>query len=179
MSHLIKGVSRYLADERAAAAAEMAIFAIVLAPIFLSLVDMGAYTYQRMQVQNAAQAGVQAAWATCDKVPANATNCPYLSTAVTAAVQGTSLSDTVTWGNAAAFSTSPIPATDAGYFCPDGTDNALTASSSGATCTSTGDSAGYYVKIDVTYNFSPVFPGVSIASLFSTPITQTTWTRLK
>jgi Flp pilus assembly protein TadG len=163
---------RYLHDEHGAAAAETAIFVLVLAPIALNLVDLGVYVYKRMQVENAAQAGAQAAWATCTKPPASATNCPYIASAVTAAVQGTSLGTAVTWSNSPA-------STDAGYYCPDGTNNAFVTSSSGATCTNTGASAGYYVKITVSYPFAPVFSGFSVASLLPTPITRTTWMRLE
>jgi Flp pilus assembly protein TadG len=165
-------LSHYLREERGAAAAELGIFVLVLTPIVLNLVDIGVYVYKRMQVENAAQAGAQAAWATCDKAPANSTNCPYLSGAVSGGVQGTSLGAGVTWTNSASY------LSDAGYYCPDGTNNALVASSAGATCTSTGASAGYYVKIIASYAFSPLFTNASVASLLPSPITYTTWTRL-
>jgi Flp pilus assembly protein TadG len=163
---------RYLRDDHGAAAVETAIFVLVLAPIVLNLADLGIYVYRRMQVENAAQAGAQAAWATCTKPPATATNCPYIATAVLAAVQGTSLGTTVSWSNSPA-------STNANYYCPDGPDNSLISVASGTTCTTTDAKAGYYVRIDVSYNFQPVFTGFSVASLLPTPITRSTWMRLE
>jgi Flp pilus assembly protein TadG len=163
---------RYLHDDHGAAAAETAIFVLVLAPIVLNLAELGIYVYKRMQVENAAQAGAQAAWATCAKPPASATNCPYIASAVLAAVQGTSLGTDVTWSNSPA-------STAAGYYCPDGASNSFISVASGTTCTNTGSGAGYYVRINVSYNFQPLFTGFTVASLLPTPITRSTWMRLE
>ena len=75
------------ADTSGAAASEFALLAISLVLGLLNAVDMGRYEYQRLQVENAAQAGAQAAWHTCNDpssmLPATgprtagAADCPY------------------------------------------------------------------------------------------------------
>ncbi len=52
-------------DRRGVAAVEFGIIASMLSIIFLNSVDLSVYMYQRMQVQNAAQMGAQAAWKAC------------------------------------------------------------------------------------------------------------------
>ena len=53
-----------------------------------------------------------------------------------------------------------------------------------ATCTGVSHAAnttaapGDYVEISVTYTFTPMFGNMSMASLLTTPITKSTWTRL-
>jgi Flp pilus assembly pilin Flp len=164
-------VRRWLADENGAAAAELGLFVLIIAPIILNLVDMGSYAYQRMQVENAAQAGAQAAWANCTAPPVS--SCTNLSPAVSAAVQSTSLGSNVSWSNSGTYTS------DAGYYCPDGTNNAFVAATAVTTCTNTTALAGYYAKISVSFTFQPVFSAPTIVSLFPNPITQTTWTRIK
>jgi Flp pilus assembly protein TadG len=167
-------LAHYLRDENGGPAAEMGLFILLLAPIIFNLMDVGVYIYKRMQVQNAAQAGAQAVWAVCTKAPVTATPCSTnVATAVTGGIQSTSLGSGVTWSNSGSF------ATDAAYKCPDGTDNAFTNASSGTSCTSTGAGAGYYAKISVSYAYTPLFAGATVASLLPTPITATTWMRIE
>jgi Flp pilus assembly protein TadG len=166
---------RYWHDEQGGAAAELGIFLLILVPIFLNLFDIGMYLYERTQVENAAQAGAQAAWATCNKPPATAANCPYLANSVASAVAGSRLGTRVSWDNSAGFPS----ASDAGYFCPDGANNALTAATEGQTCISTDDDAGYYAKIRVRHDFDPIFDGATVATLFTTPMMRETWIRIE
>jgi hypothetical protein len=64
----------------------------------LNAVDLGYYMYQRMEVENAAEVGAQAAWkARYDQstmLPATQ-NCAGLNAAVPAAIQGTTLGNKV------------------------------------------------------------------------------------
>src|SRR6202165_2182398 len=85
------------ADRRGVAAVEFGLFAIFLSLALANVADVSIYIYQRMQAENATQAGVQAAWKTCDTshLPAT-TNCPGLATAVQNAVKSTSLGTLVT-----------------------------------------------------------------------------------
>ena len=80
-----------------AAGIEFALVAGTLCLIMLNAFDVANYIYKRMQVENAAQMGAQAAWKTCDPTMLPATKlCAGLNTAVTAAVQSTSLGQGVT-----------------------------------------------------------------------------------
>src|SRR5260221_2608894 len=85
-------------EERGTAAIEFAVIAGFLSIAMLNLADVATYAYQQMQVANAAQMGAQAAWKTCDqsKLPAT-TNCPALTSAVSAAIRGTSLADSISF----------------------------------------------------------------------------------
>src|SRR5689334_11588228 len=112
---------RYLRQEDGGPAAETGLFILILAPILLNVMDVGVYIYKRMQVQNAAQAGAQAAWAVCTTASVTATPCSTnIVTAVRGGIQSTSLGTGVTWTNSGSY------ITDAGYRCPDGTNGAFT-----------------------------------------------------
>ena len=52
-------------DERGVAAVEFSIAAMIMIVGILNAADVGLYEYRRMQVENAAQVGAQAAWKTC------------------------------------------------------------------------------------------------------------------
>lgn len=175
-------------EQRAAATVELALILGLLTIPLLNTVDLGFYAYQRMQVENAAQTGAQAAWSACNTTslqgPA-ATNCTGLSSAVSNAIRATSLGSSVTLASG-----SPAE----GYYCTTTTGAILQVAASpstaankcstytapgGATWVSSGaDIAGDYVSVSVTYSFSSLFPGVSVAALLPSPITKTVVTRL-
>ena len=99
------GLRRLLAlrrDEKGLAAIEFAFIASILSLTILNVADFADYYFSRMQVNEAAEMGVQAAWTTCtpgppSQLPATVgSNCPNLSTAVTNSVQSTSLGAHVT-----------------------------------------------------------------------------------
>jgi Flp pilus assembly protein TadG len=169
--------------ESGAAAVEFAMFALVLAPLILNLGDLGYYAYTRMEVENAAQAGAQAAWANCPPpssptAAASSTNCPQLSNAVTSAVQSTGLGSNVTWSNSSTVWSGGAPNGVATY-CPVSTTNQLVQQNSTCSATnSTGAAPGTYVMIQTSYTFTPLFKGATIASLFPSTITATTYQRL-
>jgi Flp pilus assembly protein TadG len=169
---------RYSGDETGAAAVEMALFLVILAPLLLNVIDVGFYLYKRTEVENAAQVAAQAAWSQCDTPPTAAQTlsgvCPGLTSVVTAAVKTTTLSDAVTWANVGSIDT------DSGYRCPDGTNSVFTnATNSPSTCTSTTAKSGYYVKVSVSYPYRPMFQGATLAALFPSTITATSWMRIK
>ena len=175
-------------EQSAAATVELALILGLLTIPLLNSVDLGFYAYRRMQVENAAQTGAQAAWSACNTTalqgPA-ATNCTSLSSAVGKAIQATSLGASV-----ALAASSPSE----GYYCTTtaGAIVQVAASPSvapakcstytpptGDTWVSTGkDTAGDYISVSVTYSFSSLFPGVSIAALLPSPITKTVTTRI-
>lgn len=171
---------RYARNNRGAAAAEFALILGLLVIPVLNAVDLAVYAWNRMQVDNAAQVAVQAAWATCDssaKLPATPNayaNCPGMPLAVTTAVQSTPLGASVT-----------VTSTTEGYYCIN-TASALVAvgtfpNTKPTDCSSVGsanDKPGDYVVITASYAFTPVFPSVSIVSFLTTPIVRTAWMRL-
>lgn len=174
-------IRQFARETSGAAAAEFAMFVLILAPLLLNLGDIGYYAYVRMQVENAAQAGAQAAWANCVNKPATSASCPNLSTAVTSAVTSTSLGSAVSWTNSSTMFTGSAPQ-GVDTYCPSsaGSTNAIVYSNA-ASCsstTSTGAPPGTYARIDVSYPYQPLFKGATIASLFPATITATTYQRL-
>ena len=164
------------ADRRGVAAVEFGLFAIFLLLALANVADVSIYIYQRMQAENATQAGVQAAWKACDvsHLPAT-TNCPGLTTAVQNAVKSTSLGTSV-----ALVSGSPSE----GYYCVNAS-NALqyvsNVSSKPANCTAAGMPSlqpGDYIQVQTTFSYVSLFPGLSVASTFATPINRTAMMRL-
>jgi Flp pilus assembly protein TadG len=173
---MIKHFAALRGDRRGVAAIEFAFFAGLISIGMLNVTDIAVYVYQRMQVEYATQAGAQAAWHTCDinHLPAT-TNCSGLNTAVQNAVQSTSLGTRVTLQSG-----SPAE----GYYCLN-SSNALQyvsdASSKPSDCSAVG-SAGLqpadYIKISTTFAYAPLFPGITVAGAFTTPITKTALMRL-
>jgi Flp pilus assembly protein TadG len=166
-------------DRRGASALEFALFAGILCFGLLNTADISIYIYKRMQVENATEMAVQAAWKACDpskgQVPAT-TSCPGLTTAITGAVQSTTL------GNQVSFQAgSPSE----GYYCLNSSGalqnvGAVT-SSPPADCSVTGlpsQPPADYIQITTTFSYAPLFPGVTVASAFTTPIVRTGTMRL-
>jgi Flp pilus assembly protein TadG len=164
------------ADQRGVAAIEFGLFAIFLSLALVNVADVSIYIYQRMQAENATQVGAQAAWKACDlpQLPATV-NCPGLTTAVQNAVKSTSLSTSVSL-----ISGSPSE----GYYCVN-SSNALqyvsNVSSKPADCTAAGMPSlqpGDYIKVQTTFPYAPLFPGLSVTGTFATPINRTAMMRL-
>jgi len=172
---------RYRSEQKGAAAVEFALVLTLLTVPILNVVDMAVYSWAKMQVDNAAQAAAQAAWATCDttaKIPATPSsyaNCPLMPGAVALAAQSTSLGTGVT-----------VTSTTENYYCLNtGTNVLVTVGTFPGTkpsnCSSVGsnsDKPGDWVLITTSYTYTPVFSAVSLASLLTTPITRTAWMRL-
>jgi Flp pilus assembly protein TadG len=165
-------------DVRGTAAIEFAGAATLLVVGLLNAVDLGYYMYQRMEVENAAEIGAQAAWKACydqsTMLPATQ-NCPGLNAAVTTAIQGTTLGSKVALA-------AGYPAE--GYYCVNGS-NALqavgTLNNKPADCSAAGNanaSPGDYIQVGVTYPFAPLF-GITVMSVWGiSSITMTSWMRL-
>lgn len=168
-------VRRLLKNCEGAAAAEMALILPGIAFIALNVVDLSIYVYEKMQLDLAAQEAVGAARVLCDtsaKLPAT-TNCgsTLLDTMSTAA-QSTSLGSAVT-----------ITGTSEVYYCADATGEFVAATDPDATCSELvpGNTSipGDYISATASYTYSPLFPGASVASALTTPMTRTAWLRLK
>jgi Flp pilus assembly protein TadG len=172
----------FAANDRANIAIEFALVAPILVFLLMNILDFSRLIWARMEVDNAARMGAQAAFKSCSSgtLPAT-TNCSGLSTTVTTAVQSTSLGTAVTVlpSGSPGFPTgnysSGNPPED--YYCVSGTSLTWVAkySSSPGTC-SGGGTPGDYIEIDVSYSYSPVFSGLTLAS--SRTLTGTAITRL-
>jgi Flp pilus assembly protein TadG len=163
-------------NQRGVAAIEFAMFGLFLSVGMLNVADIGIYLYERMEVENATEMGAQAAWKTCplSQLPATV-NCSGLNAAVTTAVQSTSLGTQVSLQSG-----SPSE----GYYCVN-SSNALeymsSVSSRPADCTAAGEPSlqpGDYIVIQTTFSYAPLFPSITVASKFTTPITRTAMMRL-
>jgi Flp pilus assembly protein TadG len=176
-SKVITKVAALRLDRRGTSAIEFSFFAGLLSLGMLNMTDVSIYLYQRMELENAAQMGAQAAWKTCNpinnQVPAT-TNCAGLTTAITNAVQSTSLGTSVQSGSPAE-----------GYYCVN-SSGALqyvsNVSSKPADCTAAGMPSlqpGDYIQITTNFAYAPLFPGITVAGNFATPITKTSMIRLQ
>lgn len=172
----IESLAKLRADRRGVAAIEFAIFAGLLSFAILNVIDISIYIYQRMEVENATEMGAQAAWKNCDlpSLPASI-NCSALTNAVQNAVHSTSLGTRISL-----VSGSPAE----GYYCVN-SSNALEyvsgVTSKPADCSAVGMSSlqpADYIRIDTTFTYAPLFPGISVAETFATPITKSAWMRL-
>jgi Flp pilus assembly protein TadG len=170
------------ADARGVAGIEFAIMGPLLALGLVNAVDVGYYAYRRMEVENAAQVGAQAAWKNCNNLtttmlPATQ-NCPALNAAITTAIQSTSLGTAVSLA-------SGYPAED--YRCVNAS-NVLqsvgsVSSPKPANCSAAGNPTGTpgdYLQVGVTCPYQSLFPGlISVMSVSGvTSITKTTWMRM-
>ena len=163
----------YWKAERGAAAAEFALVLTLLTVPLVNAFDIGVYVYDRMEMDNAAQVAVQAAWAKCAPggyIPATVGGyCVDLSTAMTNAIKSTPLGTGVT-----------ITSTTEDYCCPGSGALSCQGSVSNTTPTncSNGQAPGDYIFITASYTYSPIYSGISIASVLTTPIVRTAWMRL-
>jgi len=176
--HPTSVIRRLRSDTRGIAAVEFALGSLVLIIGVLNAVDVGYYAFQRMEVETAAQAGAQAAWATCfdtsAMLPATQ-NCAGLNNAITTAIQGTSLGGDVKLATG-------FPSE--GYYCAatGGLQSVGSLANKPADCTAAGSpglAPGDYVQVGVTFPYAPLFPGFSVmGALGITTITTTSWMRL-
>lgn len=183
---LQSAIRRLRDDTSGTAALEFALVGMFLVVGLLNAIDVGYYTYQRMTVENAAQAGAQAAWKNCNDpssmLPATQ-NCTTangaaqsLNDAITAAIQSSSLGTAVSLE-------SGYPAE--GYYCVNSSGSMQAVgslSNKPSDCSAAGVSGvspGDYVQVGVTYSYSPLFPGISVMGASGiSAITMTAWMRL-
>lgn len=180
LSLLISEIRRFRVDRRGAAAVEFALVIALLIVPLLNVVDAAFYVYDRMALDNAAQAGAVAALAACGNsasLPAtNTGKCPELVPAVQAAAQSTWLGTAV-----------GTPTITEYFYCAQTGSTTLVPvgnvanNTKPATCAGSGGSAndvpGDYVQVSLSYSFTAIFPGLSIVSGMS-PITRSAYMRL-
>jgi Flp pilus assembly protein TadG len=176
---LLSALQSFRQDRRGVAAVEFSIAATLIIVGILNAVDLGLYEYRRMQVENAAQVGAQAAWKACydtsAMLPAT-TKCSKLNDAITAAIQSTSLGTAV--------SVSSGYQTE-GYYCVN-TSGALQSvgslSNKPANCSDAGDASalpGDYLQVSVTSAYTPLFSNLTVMGASGiTSISMTSWMRL-
>ncbi len=134
---------------RGAAVIEFALLAPVLLLMVVGAIDFGTFIHQKMQLQSAARAGVQFA-----------------------AQSSTTLSDTAGIANAAQIAseldfTGVTTTTTQFCSCSDGIESTPDADGN---CTDTcagGELPGLYVRVDLTGQFTPLFPIAAISDLAS------------
>ncbi|MGN6366500.1 TadE/TadG family type IV pilus assembly protein [Asticcacaulis taihuensis] len=181
---MIRLLARFSRNTRGVAATEFVLWLTVLVLPLLNVVDLSMYMYQRMQVEAAAQAAVQAAWNACNTTTLLPTkNCTGVLTTMQTAAQGTSLGTNV--------SLTAANVTE-GYYCSNGSGTLVLVGTAGSTsalptkpspftCAATSGSSkapGDYLKATTSYTYSPLFPYASIVSLLNTTVTKTAWMRL-
>jgi Flp pilus assembly protein TadG len=182
--------SRFPRDTRGSAAVEFVLWVGVLALPLINVVDLSFYTYQRMQVETAAEAAVNAAWRDCN--PAAATPAPPPAIVTCKAVVTTVVSDMQTAAHSTSLSTQAGLATAdivEGYYCPSSSGVTLvTAIGTAASpptnaparpnCAGTTTPAGDYIAATVRYTYSPLFANASILSILTPAVAKTAWMRL-
>jgi Flp pilus assembly protein TadG len=176
MRNATNKVEAIRSDERGVSAIEFSLFAGMLSFGVINTADISIYVYKRMELENATQMGAQAAWKACDPnhLPAT-TSCPGLMTAITNAVHSTSLGTQVSLQTG-----SPLE----GYYCMN-SSNALQyvspVTSKPADCSAANMpdlQPADYITITTKFAYAPLFPGITVASIFQTPITKTALMRL-
>jgi hypothetical protein len=97
-----------------------------------------------------------------------------MGAAITKAAQSTSLNTAVT-----------VTSTTQGYYCVNNSNVLVSVGTYPGTkptdCGSVGsssDTPGEYVKVTVSYTYTPIFPAVSIVNALNATITRTAWMRL-
>jgi Flp pilus assembly protein TadG len=163
------------ADQSGVSAIEFAFFVGLLAFGVLNTADVSVYIYKRMQAENATEMGAQAAWKACglNQLPATI-NCPGFLTAVQNGITSTSLGTQVTLQTG-------YPTE--GWYCVDSSgvlQYVSAPSTKPVDCSAVGTATlpADYVKIATTFSYTPLFSGFTVASAFTTPITNTAMMRL-
>lgn len=198
LSRILARLRRYRTETRGAAAVEFALTVALFTVPLLNVVDAAFYVYDRMALDNAAQAGAAAAQVACgvsSKLPATVTgNCPDLMPAVNAAVQSTWLGTKI--GTPTVYTTTAPSGNVASvveyYYCVQtkaGTSQTAALYQIGLVAKTTkpsncsgyngsaSDVPGDYIQITLTFNYNPIFPGLSLVSGLS-PIVRTAYMRL-
>jgi Flp pilus assembly protein TadG len=176
---IISKTRQYRTEARGAAAVEFALTISLLIVPLLNVADAAFYVYNRMALDNAAQAGAAAALVACgtsSKLPATTGSCPELVPAVKAAAQSTWLGTAV-----------GTPTINEYFYCSQTSSNTLVqvgnvaANTKPASCVNNGGSVndvpGDYVQVSLSYSFNSIFPGLSIVGGMS-PIVRTAYMRL-
>jgi Flp pilus assembly protein TadG len=150
MRDLLIRVARLLGDASGAAAVELALVAPFIVGIIVPMADLGIGAYDKMQVQDAAEAGVQ-------YVLVNGYNETDIENAAQSATSlGTNVAVSVTPSNTC-------------YCVSSGT---LSSAGCGSSC-SDGSTAANYVGVTASYTYTPLFTYAGLGSSVSISSTAT------
>lgn len=170
---------RFLRSTRGTAAAEMALVFPIVGFILLNVVDFSVFAYSKMQVELAAEQAVGFARVKCieaAKLDAGTCGTNYKNDML-AAAQRTTLGTGVT------LAADPQEK----FYCADSGGTLVlvatppTAAPADCSAVVAGSTAkpGSYITAQTQYTYSPIFPGVSVATVLPTLIQSTAWMRLK
>jgi Flp pilus assembly protein TadG len=150
-------------DDAGNALIEFALVAPILLVLITNILDFSRLIWAQMEVEYSAQMGAQAAYKSCSTgtMPAK-TNCVNLNSAVTTAIQSTSLGSGVALASGYPTET---------YYCVSGTSlqsvGTYSTPPSPFDCSAYGNPGtkpGDYIGVNVSYAYSPTFAGLSLAS---------------
>jgi hypothetical protein len=103
-------------------------------------------------------------------------SCPSLTTTITQAAQSTALGNLVTIA---------VGSPQEGFYCLNDAGTLQHIANASLTppadCSSTGlpgQQPGDYIQITTSFSYAPLFPGVTVAGVFPTPIMKTSMMRL-
>lgn len=175
MTALVRLFRRFKDAQDGVAAVEMSLIGVLFFGALINAVEIGRYGLTLMQLNNAAQAGVAAAYHACDAAHLPATqNCPALATAVATALQGTTLgSDVALEGQLAE-----------GWYCVTATKTLQYVAeplSRPADCSAASNptgTPGLYLSVQAKYAYTPIFPG-TLAASFTSPLKRTAMARFQ
>jgi len=182
MGSVRRWLHAFMRSASGAAAAEMALIFPIFGYVGINVVDLGTYTFAKMETDLAAQEAVGTVRDLCyNSALLPATNpsghCDAaLTSKMLAAAQSTSLGAAVT-----------LNTPTEGYYCAT-TAGALTlvaavTATPPATCTATvtgsTSAPGDYISVTASYTYVSVFPNATVSSLLPSSITRTAWMRLQ
>ncbi len=165
---------RFRDDQRGVAAVEVALVSTLLITALFNVVEVGRYAYVASQVSAASQAGAQATLVTCTTAQTPiTTNCSAVASAITTALQGTTLGTGITQQGALSER----------WYCVNSAgalQDMAAAASKPSNCSAAGGSGlpGLYVTVQATYTYQPIFPGLTIVAALPATVTKSAWMRM-
>lgn len=165
---------RFWEDERGIAAVEVALVSTLLITALFNVVEVGRYAYVASQVSAASQAGAQAALVTCPTTQTPVTtNCSAVASAITTALQGTTLGAGITQQGSLVER----------WYCVNSAgalQDMAAASSKPSNCAAAGGSGlpALYLTVSASYTYQPMFPGLTIVAALPASVTKSAWMRM-
>lgn len=175
MNALVRLVRRFRDAEDGVAAVEMSLISVLFFGAMINGIEIGRYGLTLMQLNNAAQAGVAAAYSACDAAHLPATqNCPAVAGAVATALKSTTLGENVTLEGQLS----------EGWYCVNASKTLVYVAeplSKPADCSAASNPSalpGLYLSVQAKYAYTPIFPG-TLAASFTSPIKRTAMARFQ